>query len=151
MPGKYRVRLGSDDRATLRALLAGGRHAARVLTRARILLKADEATDGPAWGDAAIGAALEISRPTVQRVRQRFTTGGLDDALFHRAPCATKPRALDGEQEAHLVALACGAAPDGRDRWSLRLLAARFVALDDAGAARRVSHETVRRTLKKTR
>lgn len=150
MPEKYRVCLGDDDRATLRGLLAGGRHPARVLTRARILLKADEAAGGAAWADGAIVAALDVSRPTVQRVRQRFAADGLADALFHRAPRATKPCALDGEQEAHLVALACGTAPAGRDRWSLRLLAERFVVLAEAGEERRVSHETVRRALKKT-
>jgi hypothetical protein len=144
----YRVRLTDDDRAALYRLIAGGIAPARQLTHARILLKADEAPDGPAWKDAAIADALEIDRSTVERVRRRFVTQGRGAALLPRPARATKPRTLSGADEAHLIALACSAPPTGRDRWSVRLLAAQFVTIEHGG---HVSRELVRRTLKKAR
>ncbi len=144
----YRVRLTDDDRAALYRLIAGGTAPARQLTHARILLKADEGRDGPAWTDTAIVAALDIDRSTVERVRRRFVQEGRDAALVHRPPRATKPRTLTGADEAHLIALACSAPPTGRERWSVRLLAAEFVTVE--GSAH-VSRELVRRTLKKAR
>jgi hypothetical protein len=144
----YRVRLTDDDRAALYRLIAGGTAPARHLTHARILLKADEGPDGPAWKDTAIADALEIDRSTVERVRRRFVTHGRDAALLPRPARATKPRTLSGVEEAHLIALACSAPPTGRERWSVRLLAAQFVTVE--GGAH-VSRELVRRTLKKAR
>jgi transposase len=146
---KYRVTLAAEERARLQDLLTGGVAAARKLTRARILLKADEAPAGPGWGDARIADALDVSRPTIERVRQQFVEEGLEAALTRRPPATQPVGKLDGEQEARLVALACSAPPGGRARWTLRLLAERFVLLadDEVGT---VSHETVRRTLKKT-
>jgi transposase len=117
------------------------------LTHARILLKADEGEDAPAWADVKIADALEISRSTVLRVRTRFVEEGLQAALIHRRPKNTKPPKLDGSQEAHLIALACSEPPKGRERWSLRLLADRFVGLECAQEP--ISRELVRRTLKK--
>src|SRR5215207_3089981 len=99
-----------EDRGKLEGLIAGGHAPARQLTHARILLKADEGEDAPheaSWPDTKIADALEISRSTVARVRQRFAWEGLEAALVHRRPKATKPKKLDGEQEAHLIALAC--------------------------------------------
>ncbi len=149
MPAKrYHVLLTSDERARLQLLLNSGTAAARTLTHARILLKADEGAGGPHERDAAIAAAVEVSEPTVARVRTRCATEGVATALVHRPPRATTPRALDGAQEAHLIALACSAPPAGHARWTLRLLAGRFVTLD-CGVP--ISHELVRRTLKKTR
>jgi hypothetical protein len=116
--------------------------------RARILLKADEgedATDG-AWPDTKIADALEISRSTVARVRERFVAEGLEAALVHRKPKSTKPKKLDGAQEAHLIALSCSRPPKGKKRWSVRLLAERFVMLGCAEEP--ISRELVRRTLK---
>ncbi len=144
----HRVFLTDADRAVLYRLLSGGTAPARQLTHARILLKADEGPDGPAWKDVAIADALEIDRSTVARVRRLFALDGRDAALRHRAPRATKPRTLSGTDEAHLIALTCSAPPTGRARWSVRLLAAEFVTIEDG---RRVSRELVRRTLKKAR
>ncbi len=148
MPAKrYHVLLTSDERARLQLLLNSGTAAARTLTHARILLKADEGAGGPHERDAAIAVAVEVSEPTVARVRTRCATEGVAAALVHRPPRATTPRTLDGVQEAHLIALACSTPPEGHARWTLRLLAGRFVTLDGGLP---VSHELVRRTLKKT-
>ncbi len=144
---KNPVSLTGDDRGRLESLIAHGHAPARELTHARILLKADEGEDAPAWSDVKIADALEISRSTVSRVRARFVQEGLEAALVHRRPKNTKPRKLDGSQEAHLIALACSAPPRGRKRWSVRLLAERFVRLECAQEP--ISRELVRRTLKK--
>lgn len=145
------VSLSKEDRGALEGLIAGGRAPARRLTHARILLKADEGEDAPeeasSWPDTKIADALEISRSTVARVRQRFVREGLEAALVHRRPKNTKPKKLDGEQEAHLIALACSEPPKGKNRWSVRLLAERFVELECAEGP--ISRELVRRTLKK--
>ena len=141
------VVLTVEDRDTLEGLIAHGRAPARELSHARILLKADEAADTPAWPDVKIADALEVSRSTVFRVRTRFVAEGLEAALVHRQPKNTKPKKLDGEQEAHLIALACSDPPRGKKRWSVRLLAERFVSLDCAEEP--ISRELVRRTLKK--
>lgn len=144
----HHVILTDDDRAVLYRLVSGGIAPARQLTHARILLKADEGPDGPAWQDTAIADALEIDRSTVGRVRRQFVLEGRDAALRHRAPRITKSRTLTGTDEAHLIALACSAPPTGRERWSVRLLATEFVTVE---RGRRVSRELVRRTLKKAR
>ncbi len=142
------VFLTDDDRAVLYRLVSGGTAPARQLSHARILLKADEGPDGPAWQDTVIADALEIDRSTVARVRRLFVLDGRDAALRHRPPRATKPRTLSGADEAHLIARACSAPPAGRARWSVRLLAAEFVTVEEG---RHVSRELVRRTLKKAR
>jgi hypothetical protein len=144
------VSLSREDRGILEGLIACGHAPARQLTHARILLKADEGEDAPhhaSWPDTKIADALQISRSTVARVRQRFSLERLEAALVHRRPKATKPRKLDGEQEAHLIALACSEPPKGKKRWSVRLLAKRFVELECAEEP--ISRELVRRTLKK--
>jgi hypothetical protein len=130
----------------LESLVAKGKAAARKLARARALLKADCSDLGPAWSDEQIGDALDLGPITVHRVRRAFVEGGLEGALARR-PLPRRRRMLDGEQEAHLIALACGSPPVGRRRWTLRLLADRMVAL---GHVDGVSHETIRRTLQKT-
>jgi transposase len=146
MPKQFHVRLTDDDRQHLEVLLAGGTAPTRTLTHARILLKVDEGPVGPAWTDARVAEALEICPATVERVRARWATEGLEAALTHRPPARTRPRRLDGRQEAHLVALVCGDPPAGCSRWTLRLLADRLVELE---IAETVSYQTVRRTLKK--
>jgi transposase len=143
----YRVYLTSEERTDLRQRIAVGKHSARHLSHARVLLKADEAEGGPALSDDAVAAAVEVSRSTVERTRRLFVEAGLAVALAGREPKRTPLAKLDGEQEAHLLALACSAPPEGFQRWTLRLLAKRMVELryvDD------LSYETVRRTLKKT-
>jgi hypothetical protein len=144
---KYAVELTEAERARLRALIGRGTAPARLLARARILLKANQGEGGEAWTDAAIAGALEVHPTTVARVRRAYVAAGLEDALERKAPDRVYPRALDGAAEARLIALACGEPPDGRERWTLRLLAADLVRLEVVEA---VSHETVRRTLKET-
>jgi hypothetical protein len=144
---KHAVRLTDEERAALRTLVGRGVAPARRLSHARILLKADQGEGGAAWGDAAIAGALEIHPSTVARVRQQFVAEGLDAALDRRAPRREYARKLDGEQEAHLIALTCGTPPEGRARWSLRLLADELVRLEVVDA---VSYETVRQTLQQT-
>ncbi len=144
----YRVALTDEQRAHLRTLVGSGTAPARMLTRARILLKADHGEGGPGWADAAVAGALDVHPGTVQRVRRQFVTEGLEATLARQRPDRVYERALDGAQEAHLVALACAAPPEGHVRWSLRLLAGELVRLEVVDA---ISHETVRRTLKKTR
>ena len=143
---KHTVRLSDAERRQLRRLLGGGSAPARTLSHARILLKADAVPGGPGWTDPQIRAACDVGLATIARVRRAFVTGGLDAAL-QRKPTSRQYRgALDGRQEAHLVALSCSTPPPGQARWSLRLLTERFIELEGTV----VSDETVRRVLKKT-
>jgi transposase len=142
----YRVKLTSEERAQLTELLSKGKAAARTLTHARILLKADEGVAGPRLSDEAIAEALDVNRSTVERVRSRCVEEGVEAALRPRPSRQVHPRKLDGVQEAHLVTLACSPAPNGRGRWPLRLLADKLVELEIVDG---ISHETVRQTLKK--
>jgi transposase len=144
---KYIVRLTPDERDQLLQMIRGGKAAARALLHARILLKADTSPESAAWSDEIIGAALEVHATTVARVRQRFVEQGLEAALRPKPTMRQYTRKLDGAAEAHLIALACGPAPEGRAQWTLRLLADQLMELEQVGS---VSHETVRRTLKKT-
>jgi transposase len=114
---------------------------------ARILLKADASEEGPAWTDERIAEALETSADTVARERRRFVEDGMEVALMAKKPGKPRRRVLDGRAEARLVALSCSEPPEGRGSWTLRLLADRMVEL---GHVEGLSHETVRRTLKKT-
>jgi transposase len=142
MNKKYVVDLSDEECGILQQTLRSGRHAARKMRWARALLKADAG-----WKDEKIAEALDISLPTVQRIRQRFVEEGLQVALgahSHR-PRPYRQR-LDGKQEAKLVALACSKAPEGQARWTLRLLADKMVELR---VVERLSYQTVRRVLKK--
>jgi transposase len=143
----YRVKLTLEERAHLHALLSKGKAAARTLTHARILLKADEGEAGPCLSDDEIALDLDVNRSTIERVRVRCVEEGFEAALRPRPSRQLHPRKLDGVQEAHLVALACSPAPKGRNRWSLRLLADKLVELEIVDD---ISYETVRQTLKKT-
>jgi transposase len=144
---KYIVRLTPEEQAHLLQMLRRGKAAARTLLHARILLKADSSPEAPAWSDEAIREALEVHATTVARVRQRFVEEGLEAALRPKSSTRQYGRKLDGRAEAHLIALACSAPPEGRAQWTLRLLADQLVELQYVGS---VSHETVRQTLKKT-
>jgi hypothetical protein len=148
MNKKYRVTLTDDERTLLQDLIASGTAPARTLTHARILLKADQSDDGPAWPDAVISEALEVSSATIARVREGFVEESLAAALHRRPARGHRQRCLDGAQEAHLVALTCSPPPTGHERWTLRLLADKLVELAYVDG---ISHETVRQTLKKTR
>ena len=141
---KYIVKLSQDEKEQLRKLVASGTHSARKLNRARVLLKADEG-----WTDGSIVKALDVSRPTVERIRRRFVLEGFEAALNQRSPRRTYERRLDGDAEARLIALACSCPPEGRSRWTLRLLADKLVVLEEVDIDS-VSYETVRQVLKKT-
>jgi hypothetical protein len=145
---KYAVYLTEEERAQLRTLVGSGRAPARTLTRARILLKANQGEGGPGWSDAAIAGALEVHPTTAARVRRQWVATGLAAALERKRPDRVYPRVLDGAAEAHLVAVACSEPPVGRERWTLRLLAKELVRLEVVPA---VSYETVRRTVEPTR
>jgi transposase len=144
---KYRVTLDADERATLERLVAVGKGAARRLTHARILLLADTAF-GPERSDADLVDALGVSVRTVERVRQRLVTEGLQAAL-HPRPQPARPAKvkIKGDVEQRLVQLACSDPPEGRCHWTLQLLADEMVVL---GLAESLSTETVRQALKKT-
>lgn len=143
----FRVVLTDDQRAELRTLIGSGVAPARMLTRARILLKADHDEAGPGWSDAMIAQALAVNPSTVQHVRRQFVQEGLAATLARKHPDRVYERRLDGKAEAHLIAVACGVPPKGQARWSLRLLADEVVRLEVVPA---ISYETIRRTLKKT-
>ena len=144
----YRVTLKPEERVDLERMMRTGKAAATKLTHARILLLADETPGGPARSDGQIIEALEVSKNTVCRVRERFVEQGLEAALVRKPSSRTYARKLDGRGEAHLIALACSDPPAGRANWTLQLLADRMVAM---GYADTLSYETVRQVLKKTR
>lgn len=144
---KYIVRLTAEERTQLTELISRGRRAASVLTRVRILLKADASVGGPDWSDGEIAEAVETSLSSVHRARQAFVEEGLAAALERQRPTGRQYRKLDGAQEARLVALTCSAPPEGRARWTLELLADQLVALEVVDA---IGRECVRTTLKKT-
>ena len=145
---KYKVTLTAAERQQLQGLITTGKAAAKKLSHARVLLKADAAEGGPAWDDQRIADATEVSTDTVARVRQRFVEHGLEAALTRKKQDRpSRERKLDGWAEARLIALACSAPPDGRTEWTMKLLAGRQVEL---AVVDTVSDETVRRVLKKT-
>ena len=145
---KYLVILTPAERDWLSGLVSAGRRSALTITRARILLKADQAPGGPAWEDQDIARALDCSVRTVERVRQRFVERGLEPALGRKPQDRpSRERKFDGAAEARLIALACSQPPEGHARWTLKLLADRLVELEVFDS---VSDETVRRVLKKT-
>ena len=144
---RYLVTLTDEERGGLEHLIRTGKGAVRKLTRARILLEADCGPGGPDWDDASIAESLEVGIATVERTRKQFVAEGVEAALTRRRPQREYQRKLDGDAEAHLIALACGEVPPGHARWTLRLLADQMVALEYVDT---VSHETVRQTLKKT-
>jgi hypothetical protein len=147
MEKRYRVTLTEEERQGLEKLVSTGKGAARKLARARILLLADQSEGGQAKADPEIVEALGCGRATVERVRKLFVEEGLETALQPPPSTRVYERKLDGKAEAHLIALVCGAPPQGRSRWTLRLLGDRMVAL---GHVDSLSYETVRQTLKKT-
>jgi hypothetical protein len=136
---KYSVTLTQEERDGLEQLLAKGKAAARKLTHARILLKADAGEHGPAWRDEEIVKALDCSAATVYGVRERFVIEGCKAALEPKRPARVYERRLDGQGEAQLITLACSQPPDGGARWTMRMLADRLV---DLGVVDRISSET---------
>jgi len=147
MRKKYHVILTQAERTQLLRLIHQGESSALKQTHARILLQADSSDQGLSRSDAEIHQALGVAVSTIERVRQRFAEDGLDAALERSPSQRTYERLLDGNAEAHLIALACSEPPQGHARWTLRLLARQMVGLEYCDT---VSYETVRRTLKKT-
>jgi transposase len=145
---KYVVRLSSDERNQLDEVLGSKRASRFSRSRAWIYLKADEGPEGPGWSDARIAEAFDISERKVSRARRQLVEEGLEASLKKKSSPRPERRRLDGAKEARLIALACGPAPEGRARWTLKLLADRMVELEDD--LEELSYETVRRTLKKT-
>lgn len=144
---KYVVRLSVDERAELQTMVDSGRGSKETRGRARILLKADQSSAGPAWPDSKVAEFSEVSLTTTHRVRQRFVEEGFEATVYRKAATDRQYRKLCGEGEARLIATACSQAPSGRSRWTLELLADRLVALQ---VVESISIECVRQTLKKT-
>jgi transposase len=144
---KFIVRLNSEERRGLQALVDEGRGSKSARQRARVLLKTDQAEEGPGWTDERVAEFAEVGLSTVHRVRQRFVEEGLEAALRRRPSPERQYRKLDGAAEAKLIATACSQTPAGRSRWTLHLLADKLVEL---GVVESISHECVRATLKKT-
>ena len=147
MNKKYVVKLTDEERQRLQTLVSQGKAAARKIQRAWILLKADAGNAGPGWPDGEIQSTFTVGLVTIYRVRQTFVEEGLEAVLTRSPKSRHRQRKLDGEQEAHLISLACSKPPTGRRRWTLRLLASKLV---EFGYSDPVSPETVRQTLKKT-
>lgn len=148
MAKKYIVRLSSEERKELANIVSKGKAAGHKRLHAQVLLKADISEEGSCWTDVAISNAFDITVRTIENIRQRLVQKALEAAINRSKRSGTKSTKLDGEQEAHLVALTCSEPPEGQARWSLRLLADQMVELNYVDE---VSHETIRQTLKKTR
>lgn len=146
MNQKYAVKFTETERYQLKQLISSGTAPARQLRRAHILLKSDSSEGGPNWSYQAIMEAYEVSNVTISEVRRAYVEGGLEAALKRKKPGREYERRFDGEAEAHLVALTCSPAPEGQERWTLRLLKKHLIQL---GVVEDCSHETVRTTLKK--
>jgi transposase len=147
MAKKYRVTLTAEEREELQTLIAKGKASARKLAHARVLLQVDETEAAPGRTDEETAVALNLSVRTIERVRERFVEQGLTAALLPKPSTRRYERAFDGAQEARLIALACSAPPEGKSRWTLRLLAEQLVELQVLDT---VSRECVRQALKKT-
>ncbi len=143
---KYVIRLTEEERSALQELMGKPRVAAAKVLRARMVLKAD--VDGPGWSDPKIAEAFEVGVSTIHRLRQRLVEEGLEAALSRRPSSQQRVPKLDGAKEARLIAIACSSPPEGRARWTLKLLADQLVELDIVDD---ISSETVRQTRKKTR
>ncbi len=144
---KYRIELTTEEQQELKALVSKGRAAAYKQTHARILLLSDEARKDGGMTDEEVARSLQIASATVERVRRRCVEEGIESALGRREQQRRRPKKLDGAAEAHLIALSCGEPPEGRARWTLRLLADRLVECELVDS---IHPETVRKTLKKT-
>jgi hypothetical protein len=147
MKRKYKVELTDEERQHLENLTSSGSLPARKMKRALILLKSDSGPKGENWTYEQIRAAYHVTVVTITKVRKSFVEKGMETTLERKKPDRVYERALDGETEAHLIALACSEPPTGQTRWSLRLLRNRFIRL---GHVDGISHETIRSVLKKT-
>jgi transposase len=148
MNQKYVVKLTDEQKQHLEKLITSGTSPARMLTRARILLKSDQSKNGPNWSYEEIVEAFDVSEMLIRDVRKRFAEAGFEAAIQRKKPDREYEHSLDGEAEAHLIALACSQPPEGQKRWTLRLLKR---AMQERMYVQTVSHETIRTTLKKRR
>lgn len=148
MNQKYVVKLTDEQKQHLEKLITSGTSPARMLTRARILLKSDQSKNGPNWSYEKIVEAFDVSEMLIRDVRKRFAEAGFEAAIQRKKPDREYEHSLDGEAEAHLIALACSQPPEGQKRWTLRLLKR---AMQERMYVQTVSHETIRTTLKKRR
>lgn len=145
---KYIVQLTSEERKELSELASKGKTSARKITHARVLLQSDSSVDGPSWTDKQISEALGVHINTVHSIRRHFVQHGLWAALDRKKQDRpSRQRLVDGDLEAHLIALRCGDPPEGAKRWTLRLLADKLVELKIVPS---ISHETIRQAIKKT-
>jgi hypothetical protein len=144
---KYVVKLSTEERERLQALISSGKRSAQLITKARVLLKADVSEAGEGWTDREIASALDASINTVASARRQLVEEGFEATLLRKYnPNSARPRIFDGAAEAKLIALACSPAPEGFARWSLRLLEEKVVELN---IVEKVSDNTIGRTLKK--
>lgn len=143
---RYVVKLTEEERHYLSGIVSKGKSSAKRIIHAQILLKADESNGSKRYSDPEIAEMLNITERTVIRIRKRFVEEGLESSLNRKTHSQYKPRILSGTEEAHLIAVACSAAPEGRTRWTLKLLAEKIVELK---VAEQVSATTVGRVLKK--
>lgn len=143
---KYIVKLTAKEHEELEQMISTGKHSSRKLAHARILLKADASEGGPCWKDEQICEAMGVSLSTIARVREQFVEEGVEAAITRRKGSGIRALKIDGEREAHLVALTCSTAPEGHGRWTLRMLAEKMVELEYLES---ISYETVRQTRKK--
>lgn len=147
MPAKkYRVTLTNEERAELTDIVSKGTGNVRRIRRAQMLLMADENRTEGAWIDAKIANALNAHATTVERARKKCVLEGIESALNHTKPYKTRSKIVDGEVEAKLVQLACSSAPEGYERWTLKMLANKLIELE---VVETITSETVRVTLKK--
>ncbi len=145
---KYVVRLSVEERERLQDLIRSGKRSAQLLTKARILLKADVSEAGDGWSDSEIAAALDTSVANIERTRKQLVEEGFEAVLIRKYnPNSACPRIFDGAAEARLIGLTCGPAPEGYARWTLSLLEEKVVELKIVDKA---SHNTIGRILKKT-
>ena len=145
---KYVVRLSAEEREKLSEFIRSGKRSAQLLTKARILLKADVSDAGEGWSDSKIAMALDTSVANVERTRRQLVEEGLEAVLTRKYNPRCAPRRIfDGVAEAKLIALACGPAPEGYARWTLSLLEEKVVELN---IVEKASDNTIGRTLKKT-
>ena len=147
MLAKHLVGLSLEERQYLMQIIAEGNGGKERLNRARILLKADVGKHGEGWRDSEIAEAFYVGEPTVARTRRTFVEEGIQASVNRKVQIRTRKRIIGGEEEAYLIAMACGAPPEGHCRWTLRMLANRMVELNYVDT---ISYETIRRTLKKT-
>ena len=141
------VELTTQERSPLKDIINADRMAAHKRRHAWMLLKGDQGKYGPGWTDIRVAEAFDVTPLSVERLRRRLVERGLDGALEHGNRGSYRVKALDGQAEAHVIALACGEPPAGRNRWTLRLLADQAVAL---GITESCSKSSLQRTLKKT-